>query len=202
MLLSSIFLFKDLSESHLKKISNTVKETCAEKGRWLFHEGSSADRIYALRSGAVELLTRINDDIELPVKIIRNEGGCFGISALIRPYQYSLSSRCAEDTVLLEIKRKDIEKLTQEAKTSKEKAPKAVTKSQTVTGNNEKLLKQILERIEKLEKDFKQFKVKGKGKPKPKKPEGEAKVLICWECNEEGHYRNECPNKNKPSLNK
>ena len=114
MLLSSIFLFKDLSESHLKKISNTVKETCAEKGRWLFHEGSSADRIYALRSGAVELLTRINDDIELPVKIIRNEGGCFGISALIRPYQYSLSSRCAEDTVLLEIKRKDIEKLTQE----------------------------------------------------------------------------------------
>ena len=87
-------------------------------------------------------------------------------------------------------------------KTSKEKAPKAVTKSQTVTDNNEKLLKQILERIEKLEKDFKQFKVKGKGKPKPKKPEGEAKVLICWGCNEEGHYQNECPNKNKPSLNK
>jgi CRP/FNR family cyclic AMP-dependent transcriptional regulator len=117
MLLSSIFLFKDLSESHLKKISNTVKETCAEKGRWLFHEGSSADRIYALRSGAVELLTRINDDIELPVKILRNEGGCFGISALIPPYQYSLSSRCAEDAVLLEIMRRDIEKLTQEDQT-------------------------------------------------------------------------------------
>jgi len=114
MPLSSIFLFKDLSESRLKRITDTVKETRAEKGRWLFHEGSSADRIYALRSGAVELLTRVNDDIELPVTIIRKVGGCFGLSAMVHPYQYSLSARCAEDAALLEFGRKDIEKMIQE----------------------------------------------------------------------------------------
>lgn len=91
-----------------------AKETRVKKDHWLFHEGSSADRFYALESGAVELLTRIDDDIELPVKIIRKEGECFGISALLPPYQYSLSSRCAADAELFEIKRRDIEKLIQE----------------------------------------------------------------------------------------
>jgi CRP/FNR family cyclic AMP-dependent transcriptional regulator len=114
MPLSSIFLFKDLSESHLKRIMDTVKETRTQKGHWLFHEGDSADRFYALQSGAVELLTKVNDEIELPVIIIRKVGGCFGISALVPPYQYSLTSRCAEDAALLEIRRADMEKLIQE----------------------------------------------------------------------------------------
>ena len=114
MPISSIFLFKDLSESRLKKLTDTVKKTRIKKGNWLFHEGDSAGRFYALDSGAVELFTRINDDLELPVTIIRNVGGCFGISALVPPYQYSLSSRCAEDADLLEFQREDIEKLSAE----------------------------------------------------------------------------------------
>jgi CRP/FNR family cyclic AMP-dependent transcriptional regulator len=114
MPLSSIFLFKDLSESRLNRITHTVKETRIKKGHWLFHEGDSADRFYALKNGAVEMFTKVDNDIELPVTIIREAGGCFGISALVPPYQYSLSSRCAEDAVLLEIRREDIEKLIRE----------------------------------------------------------------------------------------
>ena len=114
MPLSSIFLFKDLSESCLKKITATVKKTRIKKGNWLFNEGNRADRFYALENGAVELFTRINDEIELPVTIIRKVGGCFGISALVPPYQYSLSCRCAEDADLLEFRREDIEKLSAE----------------------------------------------------------------------------------------
>lgn len=114
MPLSSIFLFKDLSESHLKRITDRVNETQIKKGHWLFHEGDTADRLYVLQNGAVELLTKVNDDIELPVTIIRKVGGCFGISALVPPYQYSLSSRCAEDTVLLQIRRENIQELTSE----------------------------------------------------------------------------------------
>ncbi len=67
--------------------------------------------IYVLKEGAVELLTQVNGEYELPVKIIRSKGGCFGTSALIPPYEYSLSSRCAEDAALLEIRRDDLEKL-------------------------------------------------------------------------------------------
>ena len=114
MPISSIFLFKDLSESRLKKIAHTVKKTRIIKGNWLFHEGDRADRFYALENGAVELFTRIDDDLELPVTIIRNAGGCFGIPALVPPYQYSLSCRCAEDADLLIFRREDIEKLSAE----------------------------------------------------------------------------------------
>jgi CRP-like cAMP-binding protein len=114
MPLSSIFLFKDLSESHLKRITDRVKETHIKKGHWLFHEGDNADRFYALQSGAVELLTNVNGDIELPVTIIRKVGVCFGISALVPPYQYSLSSRCTEDAALLEFRSEDIEKLSED----------------------------------------------------------------------------------------
>lgn len=114
MPLSSIFLFKDLSESRLRKIADTVQETRIEKGNWLFHEGDAAERFYALKNGAVEMFTKVDDDIELPVTMIRKAGGCFGISALVSPYQYSLSSRCAEDADLLEFRRGEIEKLSAE----------------------------------------------------------------------------------------
>ena len=114
MPLPTIFLFKDLSESCLKQITDTVKEIRVNKGHWLFHEGDSADRFYALKNGAVELFTRVDEDLELPVTIIREVWGCFGISALVPPYQYSLSSRCAEDADLLIFRREDIEKLSAE----------------------------------------------------------------------------------------
>jgi CRP/FNR family transcriptional regulator, cyclic AMP receptor protein len=111
MPLSSSFLFKELSESQLQRVTAVAKEIQILKDQWLFQEGKTADCVYVLKKGAVELLTRVNGKYELPVKIIRSKGGCFGTPALIPPYEYSLSSRCAEDTALLEIRRDDLEKL-------------------------------------------------------------------------------------------
>ena len=111
MLLSSSFLFKELSESQLQRVTAVAKEIQIPKDQWLFQEGKTADCVYVLKEGAVELLTQVNGEYELPIKIIRSEGGCFGTSALIPPYEYSLSSRCAEDAALLEIRRDDLEKL-------------------------------------------------------------------------------------------
>ena len=111
MPLSSSFLFKELSESQLQRVTAVAKEIQIPKDRWLFQEGKTADRVYVLKEGAVELLTQVNGEYELPIKIIRSEGGCFGTSALIPPYKYSLSARCVEDAALLEIRRDDLEKL-------------------------------------------------------------------------------------------
>ena len=61
--------------------------------------------------------SRVNGEYELPIKIIRSKGGCFGISTLVPPYQYSLTSKCVEDSTLLEIQRQDLQKLTQEDST-------------------------------------------------------------------------------------
>jgi CRP-like cAMP-binding protein len=111
MPLSSSFLFKGLSEAQLQRVTAVAKEIQIPKGQWLFQEGNAADRVYVLKDGAVELLTRVNGEYELPIKIIRSKGGCFGTSALIPPYEYSLSSKCAGDAALLEIRRDDLEKL-------------------------------------------------------------------------------------------
>jgi len=114
MPLSSTYLFKGLSESRLQRVNDAAKEIKILKGQWLFHEGNAADRMYVLKSGAAEMLTRVNEDFELPISIIRLPGRCFGTSALVSPHQYSLSARCAEDAVLFEIQREDLQQLTRE----------------------------------------------------------------------------------------
>jgi len=114
MPLSSSFLFKGLSESQLHRLTSAVTEIQARKGEWLFQEGKDADRVYIIKSGAVEMLTKVNGEYELPIKIIRPKGGCFGTSALVPPYEYSLSAKCAEDAALLVLKRQDLEKISAE----------------------------------------------------------------------------------------
>jgi CRP/FNR family transcriptional regulator len=111
MPLSSSFLFRGFSESQLQRLAIISKEIQIPKGQWLFQEGKTADRIYVLKDGAVEMLTKVNGEYELPIKIIRLKGESFGTSALVPPYEYSLSSRCSEDATLLEIQRYDLEKL-------------------------------------------------------------------------------------------
>lgn len=114
MPLTSTFLFQELSESQLQRLTSATKEVQAPKGDWLFHEGKTADRIYILQSGAIEMLTRVEGDNELPIKIIRSKGECCGTSALVEPYEYSLSARSAEDSTLLEIRREDLEQISRE----------------------------------------------------------------------------------------
>jgi CRP-like cAMP-binding protein len=97
----------------LQEVTGVAKEIQAKKGQWLFKEGNDAGCVYVIKSGAVEMLTQVDGTYELPITIIRSQWGCFGTSALVSPHQYSLSSRCAEDAVLLEIRREDLQKLTQ-----------------------------------------------------------------------------------------
>ncbi len=113
-LLSSCYLFKGLSESQLHRLSAITKEVRIQKGQLLMHEGQEGTETFVLKEGAVELLTTVNDDFELPIAILRNPGDCTGISSLIVPYEYSLSARCAEDGTMLVIKRVDLQKLIME----------------------------------------------------------------------------------------
>jgi CRP-like cAMP-binding protein len=114
MPLSSTFLFKGLTEPQLQRLSSAATEIQAPKGEWLFQEGKNADRIYVLQSGAIEMLTKVKGEYELPIKIIRSKGECCGTSSLVEPHEYSLSARTSEDAILLEIKREDLEKICEE----------------------------------------------------------------------------------------
>ena len=107
-LLSLCYLFQGLSESQFQRLSEITKEVRAQKGQFLMHEGQKAEELFVLEQGAVELLTTVNDDFELPIAILRNPGDCSGTSSLLEPYIYSLSARCFEDSELLMIKQSDL----------------------------------------------------------------------------------------------
>ena len=112
--LASSYLFNGLDENQLKKIHAITTKLSVEKGQQIFTEGEDGSEVYVLEAGAVELMTLVETDFELPVSILRNRGDVFGSSALIPPHQYSLSARCAENGTLFKIERSALKKLMSE----------------------------------------------------------------------------------------
>jgi CRP-like cAMP-binding protein len=104
-------LFRGLNEGQMKKIMAIGKEITMKKGQQIFKEAQEANGVYVLRSGAVELLTAVEKDFDLPISLLREPGDVFGSSALVPPYQYSLSARCAEDVILFRMETKSLRKL-------------------------------------------------------------------------------------------
>ena len=103
MPLNSCYLFQGLPQSQIERIAAITREQQYQKGQWLFHEEQEATHLYLVKSGAVELVIKVEDTIEIPIAVVRPDNGCLGGSALIDPYQYSLSARCLDDSTLLAI---------------------------------------------------------------------------------------------------
>jgi CRP-like cAMP-binding protein len=97
---TSTYLFRGMGEGQMKKILAVGKEIPMKRGQPIIKEGQTADGVYILRSGAVELMTAVEKDFDLPISILREPGDVFGTSALVPPHQYSLSARCVEEGVL------------------------------------------------------------------------------------------------------
>ena len=114
MPLSSCYLFARLSESQLERVLSISRNKKIQKGQWLFQEGQEAEHFYLIKEGAVELLTVVDETIEIPIAMVRTQNGCIGIGSLVPPFRYSLSARAAKDSDLLVFKRADLEALKQD----------------------------------------------------------------------------------------
>ncbi len=109
------FLFKGISDDQMGMITNVAIEVPMKKGEEIFSEGGEAKTLYSLKSGEVELLSKVDDLVELPIAILRNPGDIFGTGVLIEPNIYTLTGRCAksgtlvtlEDTALKDLLIKD-----------------------------------------------------------------------------------------------
>ena len=111
MPLNSCFLFAGLSQSQIERIAAITQEQPFQKDQWLFHEGQEAKHLYLVKDGAVELVIKVEDTIEIPIAIIRPDNGSLGVGALIEPYLYSLSGRCMDDSTLSVIARTQLHEL-------------------------------------------------------------------------------------------
>jgi len=112
--LRSCYLFQDLIDDRVNQIISTAKDLPMKKGQRIFNEGEEAAGLHVLKSGAVELIMRFKDDLEMPMAILRNPGDCFGTGALVPPYSYSLSAQCVDKGVLLVLKRSQLRQLMDE----------------------------------------------------------------------------------------
>ena len=111
MQLPSCYLFQNLSAPQMDSLTAITIEEQFQKGKWLFYKDQMADNIYLVKKGAVELLIKVQDTIEIPIAIIRPDNGCVGIGALVEPFRYTLSARCTDDSTLLAMKREDLQAL-------------------------------------------------------------------------------------------
>ena len=114
MQIESCYLFQGLTRPQIERIESIAKERFIKKGDWLFHEDQKATHIYLLKEGAIELVTKVEDAVDIPISIIRPDNGCLGIGALVEPYLYSLSARCMEDSTLLAIEQVKLQTLMQD----------------------------------------------------------------------------------------
>ncbi|MBP1738255.1 MAG: putative transcriptional regulator, Crp/Fnr family [Deltaproteobacteria bacterium] len=94
------YLFRGLNANQLEKVMAIGNQVPMKKGQQIVKERQPANGVYILRSGAVELMTTVENGFDLPISILRKPGDVFGTSALVPPYQYSLSARCVEEGVL------------------------------------------------------------------------------------------------------
>jgi CRP/FNR family transcriptional regulator len=99
------YLFKGLNEDQLERIMAITREVSMEDGEVIFKEGEESGAVYILKNGAVELITQVENDFELPIATLRKPGEIVGTSALVSPCQYSLTARCTGKGTLLSIDR-------------------------------------------------------------------------------------------------
>ncbi len=108
------YLFKGLNDDQLKRIANIATEVSMENEQEICVEGETAKALYILKTGAVELVTKVENEVELPVCILRNPGDIFGGGVLVAPYLYSLMARCAKTGILFKIEGSALQELMKE----------------------------------------------------------------------------------------
>ncbi len=99
--------FANLTDDQLREIAMITEERDIQKGETLFKAETSADRLYLLQQGNIELYFIVTDERGMEetqehlVGVI-NPGDIFGISTLIKPYYYTASAVTGEASSILE----------------------------------------------------------------------------------------------------
>ena len=106
--LKSSELFGGLHADHLRKVSELCRGGSYQEGMTIFKEGDQAAELYILTEGRVALemeLRPVADRPAIPTAVeVVTKGECFGWSALVEPYVYTLSARCMTNCTVLAIK--------------------------------------------------------------------------------------------------
>ncbi len=94
-------LFAGLDNATLKVLAMAGEYVRIGKGEWLFYEGETADALYMLLEGAIELRIALDSAKTRHVSLCTLiSGDIVGWSALVEPYIYHLSAVALADSTL------------------------------------------------------------------------------------------------------
>ncbi len=105
-----INFFSGLTAGELRQISELCTIVKFKKGVTIFKRGESAEQFYIVRSGKVHLRVPISillASTEIVVDVVI-PGNVFGWSALVEPYQFTLSAYCDEESEIIQIGGKEL----------------------------------------------------------------------------------------------
>ena len=93
-------LFRGMDQVVIKEINDIlVEESCAE-GTVLFERGKTANDLYIVKEGSVELVIGENGHVTY---VVKNPGEAFGWSSLVNHHVYTASAVCSSPTQLIRI---------------------------------------------------------------------------------------------------
>ena len=98
--LRKVDIFKGLSDDQLDSIGQLCYEASFMEGDVLFSEGQSADHLFLISEGTVDLSFSLPGRIRTPGTTIVSvrQGRAFGWSSLMPPYLYRLTAHCMSET--------------------------------------------------------------------------------------------------------
>jgi NTE family protein len=110
--LRNVPVFAGLSDELLEKLSEQLREVAVSAGTWLMRAGDTADSLFIIRSGRVDVIDE--GPPEALIRVLRR-GDVLGELALLRQGTRSASVRARRDAELLELDRAAFEDLIQRA---------------------------------------------------------------------------------------
>jgi signal-transduction protein with cAMP-binding, CBS, and nucleotidyltransferase domain len=115
-LLKKFNLFEGMEDKELQEIAETCKVQKFKKGDQVFRAGDSAESLFLVHKGKVELrfkVSYLNVSTEISLDTV-SEGEALGWSALTHPFRYTLAAFVAEDSELVQLKESDIKRICQD----------------------------------------------------------------------------------------
>ncbi len=109
-LLRRYSFFGGLTDGQLKTLSSIAEEKTLERNSLIFEECDTADKIYLLIDGNVDLSYRSIDEMHIyttPPKEFYagsiNPGEVFGISSMIEPYSHNATAKASASSRIISI---------------------------------------------------------------------------------------------------
>ncbi len=100
MFMQKTKLFRGMEQNVLKEIDKImIKESCTE-GTILFERGKTANDLYILKEGSIELTIGDNGHVTY---VVKSPGEAFGWSSLVNHHVYTATAVCSSPTELIRI---------------------------------------------------------------------------------------------------